>query len=563
MNLPTCWFCGETIPTTRVCPQCKQEFGECHSDPATHDCPGVQVSNPYVAIQNLVQGHGNEKPPVEAGYICAVCGMKVDYSSRCEECKKQFCIEHARPEDHHCPSAASTIPPSPKVHPRLNPSLADTSWFDQKTLIPKPAPPQRRQQLSTQQKVQKPPPKIVLPLPTLPKPPPLPKITISAAQTDIAVGRILQACKDCSEDPELHSDIDPILSDFILNDPNVLAIYKKFAQDQSLREKFKNNPLTRGLFIWFNSVGKDLDAFSAIGDEIKIPIAQLSLHELLQYYYAHLTDVASLLEARDTGGTPRIDPLEQLIQSEIGEEAKESIALAQSVIDDIAKLTREAGDRETIGFLIGTRDLTGKIENVSKCVPLTLGVEKRCFRSAKELFEVLQPLVDTKETVVGTFHSHPGMSVPKLSEQDLITHITETYRLSAFECLKQLDIKLTFEERLTIAFYLSSFNHAQIRYLLEVIFATIVFPPAMNPIFRIISDNRGTWEEMKGRIDAIIQKVGITPSIIEWPLFPLVDIIISPDFRFIGAGGVNFETDPQQPEDVISTVFYYHIRVNG
>ncbi len=554
--MPTCWFCGVTVLETRVCPRCKQEFGECHSDPATHDCPGVQVSSPYVTPKSQTENHGNEVVVPETGFSCAFCGQKVDYSSKCEECQRQFCIDHARPEDHSCASIAGKISEGSDYSP-----IMETT--EEQQLIPTPKPLRHIQKGSSQQKPQDSPTTAIPPLPTVPKPPLLPKINISAAQTDIVVGQLLQACKDCSKDPDLHSTLDPILGEFIQSDPDVLQMFKKFAQDTTLRGKFQKNPLTRGLYIWFDAVGEDLDALSEIGDEVKVPITQLSLHELLHYYYAHLTDVASLLEARDTGGHPRVNPLERWIQSEIGEEAKGSLTIAQDAIDDIAKLTREAGERETLGYLVGNRDVKGNIALVSKCVPLLLGEENECFSSSRELYEVLQPIANTNEKVVGIFHSHPGNSLPALSEQDTSTHIAETYRLSLFECLKQLDVKLTFNQRVNLSFCLSTYDYAQIRYLVDVIFATIVFPPAIKPISDIVMNDTSTWEVIKGKIDAIIQKVGITPTPVDWPLLPFVDVVISPDYRFIGAGGLSIDPDLEHPGEIKPTPFFYHIHIKS
>ncbi len=46
--MPRCWYCGEETPQLHTCAKCKQLFGECHIDPATHDCPGIPIANPLL-----------------------------------------------------------------------------------------------------------------------------------------------------------------------------------------------------------------------------------------------------------------------------------------------------------------------------------------------------------------------------------------------------------------------------------------------------------------------------------------------------------------------------------
>ncbi len=45
--MPTCWFCGLESDQVYTCPQCQQQFCDMHRDPASHDCPGAPVANPF------------------------------------------------------------------------------------------------------------------------------------------------------------------------------------------------------------------------------------------------------------------------------------------------------------------------------------------------------------------------------------------------------------------------------------------------------------------------------------------------------------------------------------
>jgi proteasome lid subunit RPN8/RPN11 len=369
------------------------------------------------------------------------------------------------------------------------------------------------------------------------------RIDLDSNKVKKIVENLIQAYNDFLDDPILSDDLDPVLCQFIIKNPDVSELLKIIATDEQLNRKLMNQGVFRGLLIWLKFLGSNLNTIQQIIEKLEVPFGKLPLDGLLQYYYSHLIDVAHILTS------DLLDhPFWGFIQKEEIPQIKDTVVFNREVLADLSEHARKSGERECMGLIAGKRNQDGIVIEATHYIPLTLNGFGWASYSNKELYEIMDSFLGTNENIVGTLHSHPYPGTAVFSDQDKISGFRFNIIISVYEFIKSLNIPLTQGERLSLSIGIGQFNMDKVKFLLGSIVATSALQAVLDQVLSVFLNNiRSPFETLKNKISSILSPLGLKTVDVEFQTIPTLEMIICPELRLVRIMDFDHKNCPENP----------------
>ena len=450
---------------------------------------------------------------------CSFCGVKINLTFLCNDCNSVFCSKHRNPNVHKC----SSVPNEP---------IIDSTDTDDFLFEPTPLPNLAKHDYFTSADG-----KIIL------------DINVISQSTR----KLIEYYQDPPESYELNED--KRLSELVRRNLYGIDLINEM-------RLYLDHQLIEGLINWLSKFGKNpTESLTKLSVEHRIPINEMSLLNIVEFYYSALYD-ASFLEYVEGY---EVDPVTFAIESPLQRsevKMKSTIITTSNVLTEISEHARQSGDRESFGYLIGIRDPALGIEEITKYSPLSLGGEGSTIIDIKSLAKIMLDLKDKSETIVGAVHSHPYKGVPTYSKSDRTTHQKLSRFFSIYEYLKLLDLNQTSEKLLFFSLILSNYKFFEVKPLLEAFYATsTTFSKFKEVLFQISNQKSHSRSLINNQIEKIRNREKIKQEPVHFHMIPQVGVVICPWMRQIAMIDCIYDEITNDPNQFVIDWFYYRIGI--
>jgi len=286
-----------------------------------------------------------------------------------------------------------------------------------------------------------------------------------------------------------------------------------------------------------------------------------TFRDLLVSHYLYLRDGSYLEE---------IDGLEPQPGAMVNKNGniKGTINVSKRLLTYLSEHARESGERECSGLLIGIRNSSGVINELSGYFPLRIGTKTSAQIKSEDFTKLINHIGSVEKRLVGWYHSHPKFAATSYSTADMVSHLSLSYGYSIYSFLKQYNRKVSDEELYNISMLLGQFTKAQIADLLKLLSKALLktgyfyyirgilndylldcyekhgydpAPAAQNSRNLLTKESylgmlktiRSNFEVLQHKLRRLNKKFKVGASTIDFKILPFVGLVICPSLRYI------------------------------
>jgi len=347
-------------------------------------------------------------------------------------------------------------------------------------------------------------------------------------------------------------------------------------------QRFRHQPIVDDLEIWLGGIANYRSDYYG-----EILIYPGTFHDLLVCHYLHLRDGSYLEEINvlepqtgDTGNTKG--------------NIKGTINVSRRLLTYISEHARHSGEKECSGLLIGMRNSSGAISELSWYFPLRIGTKTSALIKSEDFTKLVNHIGGIEKRLVGWYHSHPKFAAAMYSTADQVSHISLSYGYSIFSFLKQYNRKISDEELYNMSMLLGQFTKAQIEYLLKLLSKAIpktgyfyyirgflndyllecyqkhgYDPAAQNssiPLTKeiylgMLKTIKSNFEVLQHKLRRLYKRFKVDGSTIDFKILPFVGLVICPSLRYVVVVECSKDSDDGSLDYSGYECFYYRINV--
>ena len=340
-------------------------------------------------------------------------------------------------------------------------------------------------------------------------------------------------------------------------------------------QRFGHQPLIEDLGIWLGGI-EHFSSYEYSG----------TFRDLLINYYLYLRD-GSYLEEID-GLEPQTG---DMVNTKVN--IKGTINVSRRLLTYISEHARQSSERECSGLLIGMRNSSGVINELSGYFPLRIGTKTSGQIKSEDFTKLINHIGGVEKRLVGWYHSHPKSAAPIYSTADQVSHISLSYGHSIFSFLKQYNIKVSDEELYNMSMLLGQFTKAQIDDLLKLLSKAIPktgyfyyigeflndyllecyqkhgYDPVAQSRIPITTENylgmlktiKSNFEVLQHKLRRLYRRFKVEASTIDFKILPFVGMVICPSLRYIVVLECSQDSDAGGLDYSGYECFYYRINI--
>jgi len=348
--------------------------------------------------------------------------------------------------------------------------------------------------------------------------------------------------------------------------------------------RYSHHSIVDDLEIWLGGIADHRSDY--YGEILHYPG---TFRDLLVSHYLHLRD-GSYLEEID-GAEPQPGNMVNT-KSNI----KGTINVSRRLLTYLSEHARHSDERECSGLLIGVRNSSGMINELSGYFPLEIGTKTSAQIKSEDFTKLINHIGSVEKRLVGWYHSHPKFSAPTYSTADMVSHLSLSYGFSIFSFLKQYNRKVSDEELYNMSMLLGQFTKAQIADLLKLLSKALPktgyfyeirgilndyllecyekhgYDPtpgaqnSRNPFtkesyFGMLKTIKSNFEVLQHKLRRLNKRFKVGASTIDFKILPFVGLVICPSLRYIVVIECSKDSDDVVLDSSDYNCFYYRINV--
>jgi len=359
--------------------------------------------------------------------------------------------------------------------------------------------------------------------------------------------------------------------------------YRGFDLSDMLQH-YRHHSIVEDLGIWLGGIANNRSDY--YGEILNYPE---TFYDLLVSHYLHLRDGSYLEE---------IDVLEPQTGDMVNTKGniKGTINVSRQLLTYISEHARYSDEKECSGLLIGMRNSSGVINELSGYFPLRIGTKTSGLIKSEDFTKLINHIGGVEKRLVGWYHSHPKFAAPRYSTADKVSHISLSYGYSIFSFLKRFNTKISDEELYKMSMLLGQFTKDQIDYLLKLLSKAIPktgyfyyiggflndyliecyekhgYDPApaaqnsSNPLttenyFGMLKTIKSNFGVLKHKLRRLYKRFKVEDSTIDFKILPFVGLVICPSLRYIVVVECSKDSDDEGLDYSSYDCFYYRINV--
>ena len=349
-------------------------------------------------------------------------------------------------------------------------------------------------------------------------------------------------------------------------------------------QRFRHQSIVDDLEIWLGGIANNRSDYN---DEILNYPG--TFHDLLICHYLHLRDGSYLEE---------IDGLEPHLGDIVNTKGKikGTINVSRRLLTYISEHARHSGEKECSGLLMGMRNSSGAINELSGYFPLRIGTKTSAQIKSEDFTKLINHIGGLEKKLVGWYHSHPKFAAAMYSTADKVSHISLSYGYSIFSFLKQYNTKISDEELYNMSMLLGQFTKAQIADLLKLLSKAIPktgyfyyirgilndyllecyekhgydpAPAAQNSRIPLTKDSylgmlktiKSDFEVLQHKLRRLNKRFKVGTSAIDFKILSFIGLVICPSLRYIVVMECSKDDDDVGLDSSDYNCFYYRINV--
>ena len=346
--------------------------------------------------------------------------------------------------------------------------------------------------------------------------------------------------------------------------------------------RYSSQPIVDDLGIWLRGIADYRPDY--YGMFINYPG---TFYDLLVSHYLYLRDGSFLDE---------IDVLEPQTVDSVNTKGniKGTIKVSRRLLTYISEHACQSGERECSGLLIGERNSSGEINEISGYFPLRIGTTTSATIKSEDFTELINHIGSVEKRLVGWYHSHPKSAAPMYSPADKVSHVSLSYGYSIFAFLKQYNKKISDEELYDMSMMIGQFSKAQIIELLKLFSKALPktgyfyeiqiyineyltkcyqkhgydpsrqtsrIPMTMEKYFGILKTVKSDFEVFKVKLRRLYKRFKVKDVKVNFEILPFVGLVICPSLRFVCVIDCFKNSEDGELDDSGYDCFYYLINI--